>query len=358
MSKSKRPQPSGKVPPRGGKKGSSNRPSGPPRSAESTGGRPRPAAAAPNGGGGTATRTVTASAGQGAAWERRRKQRQQRNLATIAAAVVVGLVIVLLVVKAVTGSGSAKSTPVPAAVAQQVTGVTVADMVSAAQSAPNGAVIGLPAAIKAPALGAGKPMVLYVGAEYCPYCAAERWPLVMALSKFGSFANLGSTTSSSTDANPNTPTLSFHGSTFTSQYLDFVGVEQQDRKGGTLEKLTPFQSGVLKKYDASPYVSSQSAGSIPFIDFNGKLVLSGASYDSSALANLSIQRASEILTTPVSGQAAGASKQAATSLAAQAVAGHLLGALCVATDNRPPVCSQVPAGLKQGGGPVSGKTSK
>jgi hypothetical protein len=32
--------------------------------------------------------------------------------------------------------------------------------------------------------------MLYIGAEYCPYCAAERWPLVMALSKFGTFSNL------------------------------------------------------------------------------------------------------------------------------------------------------------------------
>ena len=31
----------------------------------------------------------------------------------------------------------------------------------------------------------GKPEILYVGAEYCPYCAAERWAMVVALSRFG-----------------------------------------------------------------------------------------------------------------------------------------------------------------------------
>ena len=32
---------------------------------------------------------------------------------------------------------------------------------------------------------AGLPEMLYMGAEYCPFCAAERWAMVMALSKFG-----------------------------------------------------------------------------------------------------------------------------------------------------------------------------
>ncbi|MGH3290263.1 MAG: DUF929 family protein, partial [Trebonia sp.] len=36
----------------------------------------------------------------------------------------------------------------------------------------------------------GKPEVLYVGAEYCPYCAMENWPLIVALSRFGQFTGL------------------------------------------------------------------------------------------------------------------------------------------------------------------------
>jgi hypothetical protein len=42
--------------------------------------------------------------------------------------------------------------------------------------------------------------VVFVGAEYCPYCASERWPLVMALSKFGTFfEGLRGSMSSTTD---------------------------------------------------------------------------------------------------------------------------------------------------------------
>ncbi len=36
----------------------------------------------------------------------------------------------------------------------------------------------------------GKPQFLYIGAEYCPYCAAQRWATIVALSRFGTFSKL------------------------------------------------------------------------------------------------------------------------------------------------------------------------
>ena len=35
----------------------------------------------------------------------------------------------------------------------------------------------------------GKPTVVFVSEESCPFCAAERWPLVVALSHFGTWSN-------------------------------------------------------------------------------------------------------------------------------------------------------------------------
>ena len=67
----------------------------------------------------------------------------------------------------------------------------------------------------------GHPEVFYMGAEYCPYCAAERWPMIIALSRFGTFSGLKTTSSSSSDVYPNTPTFTFHGATYVSQYVDF-----------------------------------------------------------------------------------------------------------------------------------------
>src|SRR5258706_4760621 len=103
------------------------------------------------------------------------------------------------------------------------------------------------------------PEVFYMGAEYCPYCAAERWPMIIALSRFGTFSNLKTTSSSSSDVYPNTPTFTFHGATYTSQYVDFVSVETTDRNQNTLETPTAAQQALVNQYD--------TGGSIPLVDF-------------------------------------------------------------------------------------------
>jgi len=294
--------------------------------------------------------------GQGPAWERRRQQRQRRNVATIASGLVVAVVVALVIIKVVSGGGSSKSGVAPAAVVNEATTVPVSALVAAAGSAGSGAVTP-PISYQGPPTAPGKASILYLGAEYCPYCAAERWPMVMALAQFGKFSNLGATTSSSGDANPNTPTFSFHGSSYTSPYINFTAVETQDRKGGTLDKLTPAQTDLVKKYDYPPYVSSQ--GSIPFVMFGSKFLISGASYDSGPLANLSITRAGQILSGTADPAAAGTSKLAAVSINAKAAAANIVGAICALTNNQPGnVCSQVPDSLKQGGGTSSGKASK
>ena len=51
-------------------------------------------------------------------------------------------------------------------------------------------------------LGGKSPAMLYYGAEYCPYCAAERWAMTAALSRFGTWSELKITASSHTDVFP------------------------------------------------------------------------------------------------------------------------------------------------------------
>ena len=65
----------------------------------------------------------------------------------------------------------------------------------------------------------GKPKVVYVGAEYCPYCAAQRWAVVTALSRFGTFTGLSESHSATDDVYPDTATFSFHGSRYTSDQI-------------------------------------------------------------------------------------------------------------------------------------------
>jgi hypothetical protein len=170
-----------------------------------------------------------------------------------------------------------------------------------------------PKPISAPALTAGgKPLILYIGAEYCPYCATERWPMVIALSRFGSFSGLGTTHSSSADVFPDTQTFSFHGARYTSRWISFTGVELQtnERHGdgyAPLDRLTAEQQRLLDTYDRAPYVGSgDSSGGIPFIDFGGKFVVGGASYDPSVLQGKSATQIADALADPSSNVSRGA----------------------------------------------------
>jgi len=229
----------------------------------------------------------------------------------IAAAVVIVVAIALIVVLA-TGGGSSDSANGPASTAELVAKVTsikpsVFDAVGAGSvSSPVAAITGEKALTSA-----GKPRVLYIGAEYCPYCATERWAMVMALSRFGTFKSLGVSHSSGTDVYADTPTFTFHGSTFTSQYLVFDGVETQTNIASgsgytTLDKPTSEENSLISKFDNAPYVPSASAGSIPFIDIGNKYVVSGATYSPQVLAGRSADTIAAALKDPSTDIAKGA----------------------------------------------------
>jgi hypothetical protein len=135
-----------------------------------------------------------------------------------------------------------------------------------------------------PLTSGSKPGVVYIGAGYCPFCAAERWAIVVALSRFGTFSGLRGIHSSSTDVYPGTATLTFYHSAYTSKYLDFTPVEVSgDNPKAPLQKLTSDQQGLFSKYDAPPYVAASDAGAIPFLDLGNKYLVVGAQYDPQVL---------------------------------------------------------------------------
>lgn len=200
-------------------------------------------------------------------------------------------------------SGATAPAPVPAAAAvvRAVTGVPAAvlDRVGKGQtSAAPVPVSGIPALVDG-----GKPVVLYVGAEYCPFCASQRWAVVVALSRFGTFSNLGATHSASDDAYPDTQTLTFHGAGYTSPYLVFQGVEtatnvRQGNGYGPLQELTPEQMQIMGTLDAPPYVPENSAGAIPFMDFGNRYLLVGGTYDVELLQGKSAEQIADALDDP------------------------------------------------------------
>ncbi len=143
----------------------------------------------------------------------------------------------------------------------------------------------------------GKPVVTYIGAEYCPYCAAERWGIAVALSRFGTFSNLSATHSASNDVYPDTQTLSFYGSKYSSPYLDFEPVEEATNQAvgssyATLQQPTAAEANLLMRSDPQ--------GNIPFLDIGNKYVVIGASYSPQVLAGLSQAQIAARLANPKS----------------------------------------------------------
>ena len=124
---------------------------------------------------------------------RRTEARRRMLVAGGSALAVVIIVVGLIVIRTVTSNTAKVNTTASSnqTVLHQITSVpaTVLDKVGAG---PTGSTAVAPLKpISSPSLSLeGKPEVLYIGAEYCPYCAAERWAMVQALSRFGTFSNL------------------------------------------------------------------------------------------------------------------------------------------------------------------------
>ncbi len=116
----------------------------------------------------------------------------------------------------------------------------------------------------------GNPYFLYVGAQFCPFCAAERWSIVKALSNFGSWQNLTGEKSSDGSVVPeaflNIPTYNFLGATYTSSFITFTHKEIGDRNGKPIpgEELSDFEKQWNDKYNPR--------GGVPFVFINGQYV--------------------------------------------------------------------------------------
>jgi hypothetical protein len=177
-------------------------------------------------------------------------------------------------------------------VLSDVTSVSAATL--AAVGEPTSSVALVSTANKKPLIASdGKPEVLFVSAEYCPFCAAQRWPLVVALSRFGSFSRLSATHSSTTDVYPDTKSFSFYGSTYTSASLNFTSVELQSNRPsgnsyGTLQTLTASQAAVVSQFDNAPFTTEP--GSIPFLDVANKYLMVGSGFTPQLLQGLSMKQ--------------------------------------------------------------------
>ena len=224
--------------------------------------------------------------------------RRRRSLLAGGAVLVVIAVVVALVIARTASNNSTAGTGATSRASAAVTDGPIADALtsipastfSAVGAGPTSgadAVNPLVPVSGTPLLtSGGKPEMLYVGAEYCPFCGAERWAMATALSRFGTFSGLHFIHSSSTDVYSNTPTLTFYGSTYTSPYLVFVPVETTTVTDTTLQAPTSAQLALMNQYDAPPYVPSGDTGAFPFVDIGNRYITDGAQYLPSVLGSI------------------------------------------------------------------------
>jgi hypothetical protein len=223
------------------------------------------------------------------------RRARNRRWAVVSIGLVVILVATLVIVKVAGGGGGSggtdqasppSGTPIPAATLSKLASVPLSTLAAA----PTGGITSQisPITQAQPASGSrglatnGKPELLYIGAEFCPHCAAQRWALYVALSKFGTFSPAPGRIHSATQ-DGNVPTLTFYGTTYSSPYFAFTPVEVYTNKPAASGGYTPLQTPTASQSSLWQHLGG---GSFPFLDFGGKATLVGAQYSYVPMQNL------------------------------------------------------------------------
>jgi hypothetical protein len=161
----------------------------------------------------------------------------------------------------------------------------------------------------------GKPEVAYVLGEFCPFCAGESWAVAVALSRFGTFNNLETLTSSAVDTPPSIQTISFRHATFASRYVVFDAIVNEDTR---FKKVEPVPANVRPAWN-------KGHDEYPFIDFGGRAELTTSSFSPTLLKGVSRMQIATDLAHP----------GRPVAQAIDGTANQLTAAICLATDNAP-----------------------
>ena len=160
----------------------------------------------------------------------------------------------------------------------------------------------------------GKPILVSATGEYCSPCALQRWPLVMALMRFGNFTNLEYMTTSVSEGDYST--FAFAASSYTSNYVVFQPYGIYDRGGNPFETLPANYSSANQQYGKS---------SVPFLDFADDYAVSGSILPNPGL--LGTRNWTQIISSIQAGDTLGGQiKQAANVITA---------VICKTTGNKP-----------------------
>jgi hypothetical protein len=176
--------------------------------------------------------------------------------------------------------------------------------------------------------GTARPVVFFYGAEFAPYPAAERWPLILALSRFGTFTRLGLMESSADTAFGSVASYTFWGVDYHSRLVSFRSVERYSA-------LNPTGAGFLRlehpTATEAAAVAASGAGSTTFalVNVGNRYTLSGASYAPGVLTGLDQGQVADTLSQPTS----------PLTQAVVASANEITAAICAVDGERPgPAC--------------------
>jgi hypothetical protein len=231
---------------------------------------------------------------QQAALAARKNRNRTVGIASIVLVVVIVVAFVVAKVASSGGGGSSSSvsspaagTPIAASITSKLTSVPLSTLVAA----PTSGLDTSPQSISDPPLKAdGKPELLFIGAEFCPICATERWAMYVALSKFGTFSpQPGRIHSAVRDGD--IETVTFYKTTYSSPYFTFTPVETTTNQpnGGYYVTLQTPTAAQLKLWEA------HTSQSFPWLDFGGKEELTSAQYDPAQLEGVSFDNIASVV---------------------------------------------------------------
>ncbi len=143
------------------------------------------------------------------------------------------------------------------------------------------------------------PVVFFYGAEFAPYAAVERWPLILALSRFGTFHRLGLMQSSSTTAFANLSTFTFWTVSYSSRYLILESVERYSSLNPTGARYLGLQTPDARQAAAIAN-SGTSTTTFSLLDIANRYALSGAGFSPAVLAGVTQDQIAGYLTSPAS----------------------------------------------------------
>lgn len=125
----------------------------------------------------------------------------------------------------------------------------------------------------------GKSLVYFMGAGFCPFCAAERWAIVKALERFGKWEGVVEDKSAGHDEKYlNVPTFNLARAKYQSDTVEFAGKETADRNFEPLQELDDKDYEILDMYNPDQM--------IPFLLVDGQYMQVGAGYSPELIQNM------------------------------------------------------------------------